>query len=67
MTAAEKANDDPVEAAVLERAQRNFLDNGPGDRMWSDPDPMAGSTMSAGFASPRAAFFLRLPPPAFLI
>ncbi|WP_426314731.1 hypothetical protein ACN9MF_01820 [Methylobacterium fujisawaense] len=50
MTAAEKANDDPVEAAVLERAQRNFLDNGPGDRMWSDPDPMAGSTMSAGFA-----------------
>jgi hypothetical protein len=53
------ANDNPVEAAVLERARRNFLDNGPGDRMWSDPSSMKGSTMSAGFvlsANQRAAF-----------
>jgi hypothetical protein len=59
MTAAEMAIDDPIEAAVLERAQRNFLDNGPGDRMWSDPSPMKGATMSAGFAlsaDQRAAF-----------
>ena len=59
MTAAEMANDDPLEAAVVERARRNFLDNGPGDRMWSDPSPMKGATMSAGFAlsaDQRAAF-----------
>ncbi|MCJ2142244.1 hypothetical protein [Methylobacterium sp. E-066] len=53
------ANDDPVEAAVLERARRNFLDNGPSDRMWSDPSSKKGSTMSAGFvlsADQRATF-----------
>ncbi|MCJ2067268.1 hypothetical protein MKK75_00330 [Methylobacterium sp. J-030] len=53
------ANDDPVEAAVLERARRNFLDNGPGDRMWSDPSSTKGSTMNADFvlsADQRAAF-----------
>lgn len=59
MSPCKMANDDPVEAAVLERARRNFLDNGPGDRMWSDPSSMKGSTMSAGFvlsADQRAAF-----------
>jgi hypothetical protein len=59
MTAAEMAIDDPIEAAVLERARQNFLDNGPSDRMWADPSPMKGSTMSAGFAlsaDQRAAF-----------
>jgi hypothetical protein len=43
------AKDDPLEAAVLERARRNFRDKGPGDRMWSDPSPTQGMTMSAGF------------------
>ncbi|MCJ2101229.1 hypothetical protein [Methylobacterium sp. E-046] len=59
MTAAERANDDPIEAAVLERTRQNFLDNGPSDRMWADPSPTKGSTMSAGFAlsaDQRAAF-----------
>ncbi|MBN4098359.1 hypothetical protein [Methylobacterium sp. OT2] len=59
MSGPEMANDDPVEAAVVERARQNFCDKGPGDRMWSDPSPMKGSTMSAGFAlsaDQRAAF-----------
>lgn len=59
MNAPEMTNDDPVEAAVLERARQNFCDKGPGDRMWSDPSPMKGATMSAGFtldADQRAAF-----------
>lgn len=59
MSGPKLASDDPVEAAVLERARQNFRDKGPGDRMWSDPSPMTGSTMSAGFAlsaDQRAAF-----------
>lgn len=59
MSAAQIAIDDPIEEEVLERAQRNFLDNGPGDRMWADPSPVEGSTMNTCFtlsAAQRAAF-----------
>ncbi|MCJ2050671.1 hypothetical protein MKL01_13380 [Methylobacterium sp. J-070] len=59
MIAAEMTIDDPIEVAVLKRAQQNFLDNGPSDRMWEDPSPMKGSTMSDCFAlnaDQRAAF-----------
>ncbi|MCJ2138033.1 hypothetical protein MKK69_28970 [Methylobacterium sp. J-026] len=50
MRTAETVIDNPAEAAARERAQQNSLGNGPGDRMWADPFPMKGSTMSAGFA-----------------
>jgi hypothetical protein len=59
MIAAEMTIDDPIEVAVLKRARQNFLNNGPGDRMWTDPSPMKGSTLSDCFilnADQRAVF-----------
>ncbi|MCJ2139078.1 hypothetical protein [Methylobacterium sp. E-066] len=59
MSAAETAIDDSFEAAVLERAQQNFLDNGPGNRLWADPSSGERSTMNACFtlsAAERATF-----------
>lgn len=59
MSATKKVIDDPLEASVLERAQQNFLDNGPSNRMWGDPSPVEGSTMDACFTlstAERAAF-----------
>ncbi|MCJ2070648.1 hypothetical protein MKK75_17935 [Methylobacterium sp. J-030] len=53
------AINDPFEAAVLQRAQQNFLDRGPGNRMWADPSPVKGSLLNLCFTlnpAERAAF-----------
>lgn len=59
MSAAVVTIDDPFEAMVLERAQQNFLDNGPGNKMWADPSSMKGSALSTCFTlsvTERSAF-----------
>lgn len=44
------ATEDTIEAAVLERAKHNFINNGPSNQMWDDSSSHEGAAISSCFA-----------------